>query len=81
MLLRLDLAAFELIALGQNGEGSVLADHIVGAFLVELEEAVEADDRARGAQAVGDPVIAGDADLGRGRQRRPIRRSKPGSPA
>ena len=66
MLLGLDLAAFELIALGQNGESAVLADHIVGAFLIKLEEAVEADHRARGAQAVGHAVIAGDADLGGG---------------
>jgi len=65
MLLRLDLAAFELVALGQHGEGAILSDDIVGAFLIELEEAVEADHRARGAQSVGDAVLAGDLDLGR----------------
>src|SRR5262245_27010970 len=66
MLLRLYSAAFQLIALSKHGEGAVLADHIVGAFLIELEEAVEADHGARGAQAVRHAVIAGDADLGGG---------------
>src|SRR6185436_12612123 len=40
MLLRLDLAGIELIALSQDREGAIVADHIVGTFLIELEEAV-----------------------------------------
>src|SRR5512147_1514266 len=66
MLLRLYSAGGEPIALGEHGKSAVLADHIVGAFLIELEEAVEADHRPRGAQAVRYAVIAGDGDLGGG---------------
>ena len=64
MLLRFDLARVERVALGERGKGAVLADRVVDPFLVNLEEAVEADHRACGPDTVRLAVLAGDVDLG-----------------
>ena len=63
MLLRLDLAGIERIASGERGKGAVLADGIVDPFFVDLQETVEADDRAGRPHAVIVAVRAGDSDI------------------
>jgi hypothetical protein len=65
MLLRLDLAGSSPSP-WQGREGAVVAHGVVHPLLVDLEEAVEADDRAGGPDAVRFAVLARDVDVGGG---------------
>ena len=64
VLLGLDAAIPEVLALAQRRQATALLVLLVAAFLVELEEAIEQDDGAGRAQAVGLAVAALDLDLG-----------------
>ena len=67
MLVGVDLAGTEAVAFGEDRQArAILALGVVGAFLIDLEEAVEADHLTRGAHAVGHAVLAVGLDLGGG---------------